>query len=148
MYKFFDYFKIGDQFRSESRKISEESVIAFANVTGLDGRLHLDEEFAKTTMFGTRIVQGALVESVVGGLWFKMHLTDRSFIANLGHTTNHPAPTKIGDTLHLIVEVKNVRPSATKPDRGVLTVELDGRNQSDEVVCKMEIKLLIKRKVE
>ena len=147
MDRFLKDFKVGSQFRSETRKIRENDVIAFASVTGLDGRLHLDEAFAKTTIFGTRVVQSALVESVVGGLWFKMHLTDKSFIANLGHTTNHPAPTKIGDTLHLNVEVKEVRPSSTKPDRGVITLELDGRNQSDEVVCKMEIKLLIRRKV-
>ena len=146
MDRFLEDFKIGDKFKGENKTILEKDVFEFARITGLNARLHLDEEFAKTTQFGTRIIQGSLVESVVAGLWFQLHLTDSSFIANLGHTTNHPFPTKIGDTLHLEVEVKAIRRSETKPDRGIITIEYVGTNQRNEVVCKTEIKLLLKRR--
>ena len=61
--------KIGDSF-STSRKVTDELVRKFAEVSGDYNPIHLDEEFAKTTRFGRRIahgmLSGAFISAVLG----------------------------------------------------------------------------------
>ncbi len=48
--------------------VSEQDVIDFARVSGDHNPLHLDEEYAKTTQFGTRIAHGALTASYISAV--------------------------------------------------------------------------------
>jgi len=60
--------KIGDQARM-TKAFSAEDVAGFARLTGDTNPVHLDETYAKTTVFGTRIVHGMLVGSLFGTLF-------------------------------------------------------------------------------
>lgn len=60
--------KIGDQARM-TKAFSAEDVAGFARITGDTNPVHLDEAYAKTTIFGTRIVHGMLVGSLFGTLF-------------------------------------------------------------------------------
>jgi len=51
--------KIGDKF-SKQRKVTDELIRKFAEVSGDYNPIHLDDEFAKTTRFGRRIAHGML----------------------------------------------------------------------------------------
>jgi CBS domain-containing protein/acyl dehydratase len=55
---------VGDTVRF-SKTISEEDVEAFAEASGDTNRLHMDDEFAKTTRFGKRIAHGTLVGGII-----------------------------------------------------------------------------------
>jgi 3-hydroxybutyryl-CoA dehydratase len=48
--------------------VSERDVIDFARVSGDHNPLHMDEEYAKTTLFGGRIAHGALTASYISAV--------------------------------------------------------------------------------
>jgi acyl dehydratase len=67
-------------------------------------------------------------------------------IASLGvKSLDHLQPVFHGDTLYGSSEVLTVRASATKPDRGVLTVLTTGTNQDGLTVCVFERSVLLPR---
>ena len=55
----YDSIQVGDTF-SSTRFISMDDVQLFADVTGDDNPIHLDEEYAKNSIFGERVVHGVL----------------------------------------------------------------------------------------
>ncbi|WP_346890175.1 MaoC/PaaZ C-terminal domain-containing protein [Clostridium sp. UBA1056] len=60
-------FKIGDSARI-TRQITSGYVEKFAEMTGDDNPVHLDEEYAKNTIFNGRIVHGILVSGLISGV--------------------------------------------------------------------------------
>lgn len=52
-----------------SRTFTSDDVIKFAELSGDNNPVHLDDEYAKTTMFGARIVHGALASSLFSTLF-------------------------------------------------------------------------------
>ncbi|MDP3129875.1 MAG: MaoC family dehydratase, partial [Bacillota bacterium] len=59
--------KIGDQ-ASLKKKFVEADVVGFAEVSGDRNPAHMDEAYAQTTIFKTRIVHGMLVGSLFSAL--------------------------------------------------------------------------------
>jgi acyl dehydratase len=51
-----------------------------------------------------------------------------------------------GDTLYAETTVVGARPSASRPDAGVVTVRTAGRNQHEVVVCEFERTFLTPRR--
>ncbi len=62
--KSFSEIQIGDK-ASFSKTITETDVYLFAGISGDFNPLHVDEEYAKTTDFGTRIAHGGLAASLL-----------------------------------------------------------------------------------
>ncbi len=60
--------KIG-QTSEVNRSFSGENVDLFSTLSGDVNPVHLNEDFAKTTMFGGRIVHGALLSSVFSSIF-------------------------------------------------------------------------------
>ena len=54
------------------KKFSERDVILFSNLTGDDNRIHLDEEYAKKSIFGEKVVHGMLVASLFSKIFGKV----------------------------------------------------------------------------
>lgn len=89
-----------------SKKINEEDVLSFANITNDSNLVHLDEEYAKNTRFGARIAHGMLIGSLISavigtklpglGTIYKSQLL--SFLA----------PVYLGDTITASVEVVDI----------------------------------------
>ena len=68
-------------------------------------------------------------------------------IANLAtEELSHPAPVFHGDTLFVESEVLEVRPSQSKPDRGVVKVHTDVYNQDGVLVAAFKRAVLVPRK--
>lgn len=67
--------KIGDQFVSY-KHVTEQDVKLFADISGDDNPLHMDAEFASTTMFKQRIVHGMLTASLISALSGLILLTE------------------------------------------------------------------------
>lgn len=62
---------------SVSRTVSEADILMFAGVSGDTNPVHLDEEFAASTMFGGRIAHGMLSAGLISAV-FGTRLPDRA----------------------------------------------------------------------
>ena len=142
-------FKEGEEMISMGRTITESDVVMFAGITGDWNPLHTDEEFARTTVFGKRIAHGALGFIVHSGLFTRIDRIQRSAtVAVLGFNEwRYTRPIFIGDTLRLKLKVISIRESATKKDRGVLTLKRELINQKDEVVQEGTSDTLVLRRL-
>ncbi|WDT74191.1 MAG: MaoC/PaaZ C-terminal domain-containing protein [Candidatus Manganitrophus sp.] len=143
--RFFDDFEVGERFTTETRTITENDIVQFADLSGDHHRLHLDEAYAKKTPFGGRIAHGLLGLSIASGLWVGLGLLEESIIAFLGLEWKFVAPVRIGDAVNVDVIVKEKRASR-QPDRGILTLEAAVLNQRNETVQEGSWTLLLKRR--
>ncbi len=64
----FDDLRVGDAFRTPEREITAGDVVAFARLTGDHHPVHVDPEWAATSMFGGQIAHGLLVLGFAVGL--------------------------------------------------------------------------------
>jgi 3-hydroxybutyryl-CoA dehydratase len=143
---YFEDFESEGDATSPGRTLTEADVMAFAGLTGDFMELHTNEEYAKTTSYGRRLVHGALVFSVSVGLGTRMNLLDNTLLAFAGvDKLRFVSPVFIGDTIHLVKRV--VERKALGPSRGTIVFESRVLNQRGELVLVYRDKLLMKRRV-
>ncbi len=139
-------FHEGDLFSHwPGRTITESANEAFCLLTMNHQPLHLDAEYAKASQHGRTLVNGLLVLSTAVG----MSVPDLSgaVIANLDyeHVTHH-APVFVGDTIYAESKVLAVRPSASRPDRGIVQVETSVKNQRSELALSFKRRFMIPKR--
>jgi acyl dehydratase len=132
--KFYDELEVGQVIRhSVGRTLTEADNVLFNALTMNTQPLHLNEDFARKTAFGQRIVNGILTLGLVVGITVS-ELTEGTIVANLGYEeVKHPRPLFHGDTLYVETEVLSKRESNSRPDAGIVTLRHTGRNQNGEV---------------
>ena len=140
--RYYDDFEMEDRIVSRARTVTESDIVMFAAFSGDWHPLHTDEEYSRKALFGERIAHGFLVLSIATGL---MGLAEMAILAFYGmDRVRFLAPTKIGDTLHIEMLV------AEKTDRnkkdGLVTFKTTIKNQKDEAVAVMDMKLLMVKK--
>ncbi len=132
--KFFEDFTVGEEWVTPRRTITEADLLMFSGLTGDFNPIHTDEEFAKTTAFGTRIFHGPAAFAVATGLESRLGIKEGTAIAFLGMDWNLKAPIMIGDTIHVFQRVESVRPTS-KGGRGIVVFWVEIRKQ-DGTVCQ------------
>ena len=143
---YWEEWEIDAIFESPARTVTEADIVNFAGISGDYNPLHIDEEFAKKTQFGTRIAHGPLIYAIAAGLLFQLHLYDDTLIAFLGFDSlKFTRPTKAGDTIRARIKVLEKR-ETKDPMRGVMKRELQVINQRGEVVQEGIQAFLLKRK--
>jgi 3-hydroxybutyryl-CoA dehydratase len=118
--------KIGDK-AGFSKTISESDVYTFAGVTGDLNPVHINEEYAKTSLFKTRVAHGFLCASLISTV-FGTELPGPGTIY-LSQQMDFKAPVKIGDTVTATVEILEKR-----DDKKILTCRTTVTNQDGVVV--------------
>ena len=88
---------------SLTRVLDDEAVRAFADLTGDHNPVHLDDEFAATTVFGGRVAHGMLVAALFSTLVAE-HLPGRGTIY-LEQSLRWRHPVRVGDTVVAEVEI-------------------------------------------
>ena len=107
--------------------------------------LHLDPEFAATTVFGQRIVNSLLTLSLAVGVSVR-DTTLGTTVANLGfEETVFPNPVFLNDTLSFETEVVDSRASSSRPEAGIVTFEHRVFNQIGNLVCRCRRNALMHR---
>jgi itaconyl-CoA hydratase len=145
--KYFEDLEIGQRIRhTQGRTITEMDNVLFCALTMNTQPLHINEEFAAKTEFGRRIVNGILTLGLAVGLTVA-DLTEGTIIANLGYEkVVHPNPVFHGDTLYVETEVLDKRPSASRPDCGIVRLKHTGYKSDHIIVLEFErIVLFLKR---
>jgi acyl dehydratase len=67
-------------------------------------------------------------------------------IIGAGAEISWPKPTRPGDVLHVESEVIDIAPSRSRPDRGMVTVRSETRNQHGDVLQLFTAKLVVSRR--
>jgi acyl dehydratase len=144
---YFESIEVGDVIESIPRTIVESDIWLFAYLTADFFPIHTDIEFARKTPFGERIAQGMLVLSIALGMIDQVVLSRfdvSSVVAFFGiQNVRFLRPVFIGDTVKAISKVKE------KVDRdeksGVVTYQLEVKNQRDETVLTADYSVLIRK---
>jgi 3-hydroxybutyryl-CoA dehydratase len=123
----FDEIEIG-QIGTFSKTLTEQDLILFAEVSGDVNPVHLDAEFASTTVFEERIAHGMYTGALISACLATV-LPGPGTIY-LGQSLRFKAPVKIGDTVSISLTVVKKR-----DDRKFVTLECEAKNQHDEVVA-------------
>ncbi|WP_376960510.1 MaoC/PaaZ C-terminal domain-containing protein [Azospirillum sp. A26] len=125
--------------------VTEAHIVWFAGLTGDFNPLHMDAEAARANGFGRTIAHGMLTHSMSTGL--RSAIDDWAILAFLETRRRFVGPVFAGDTIQYEAEVLEVRPSASKPDRGIVRVGITVRNQKGDTVQEGEDVFSIGRQV-
>jgi len=142
---FFEEFEIGKSWISQNRTVTEADIVNFAGISGDFNPLHMDEEYAKQTIFGKRIAHGLLGLAMMTGMNQFLGITAGTVLAFLEVQWKFTAPIFIGDTLHLEISVLSKR-ETQKPDRGIVIFDCKMVNQENKVVQEGTRTMLISRR--
>lgn len=142
---YFDELDVGKEWRSPRRTITEADIVMFAALTGDHNPVHTDEEFAKNTVFGGRILHGPAGFAIATGLESRLGIKEGTAIAFLGMTWDLRGPIKIGDTIHVYQRVDSKR-ETKKPGIGIVNFFVSLVNQRGESVQEGEWKVMMHRK--
>jgi 3-hydroxybutyryl-CoA dehydratase len=113
-----------------SKTVSESDVYLFSGITGDFDRIHLDEEYCKTTPFGRRIAQGVLLLGYTSTASTLIHQGFGRPLVSLGYDRiRFIKPVFIGDTVTVTYEVTDLD---IERSRTIAKVEVV--NQHNEVV--------------
>lgn len=143
----FEEFTVGDVYvHVPSRTVTETDNVLFSTMTMNPQPLHLDAEFARTTEHGRPVVNGMFTLALMMGLTV-YDTTLGTTLGNLGFSSiDFHRPVFAGDTLTAETEVIGVRPSRSKPDRGIVEFEHRARNQRGELLITCRRAGMILRK--
>jgi acyl dehydratase len=136
----------GQRYRTASRTVDLAQIQAFAREFDPQP-FHLDPEAAKHTVFGELVASG----------WHTMAITMRLIVegeaelawgfAGAGvEELDWPNPVRPGDTLTAENEVIEVKPSRSRPDRGMARIRTTATNQRGEPVLVVTAKVLVPKR--
>jgi acyl dehydratase len=131
---------------SITRTITEMDNTLFSCLTMNCQPLHLDEEYAKQSPYGTRIVNSMFTLALLAGIPV-FETTCGTTLGNLAFTdVTFPAPVFPGDTVRAVTRVSAKRESASRPEAGIVDFHLSMYNQRNELVCECHrVGLMLKR---
>ncbi len=137
--KWYDDVSVGERFGT-SLTVTEAHLVLGSGLFGDFNPLHVNEEFAKTSMFGTRILHGPFTSALVStpiGMYFS-----GTALAYLEHACRFKAPVRPGDTL---TSEWTVTQKLDKPKHkgGIVVLRCTCRNHKGELVVEADGKLLI-----
>ncbi len=140
MPKYWEDFNVGQQLRTEAVTVTETHVVNWAALTGDWYKLHMDDEYAKTTPFKGRIAHGPLIFALSMGLCTRLS----EYLGGLEGAflgidkMRALAPVRFGDTIHCEIEIISSRESK-RPDTGILVCRHTVKNQRNETVLEYEL---------
>lgn len=122
--------KTGDAM-SRTMTITDDTIRAFAEVTGDNNPVHLDDGYAAGTRFGRRIAHGMIAAGLISAT-LANDLPGPGTVY-LNQTLKFKLPVFPGDTVTATIEVLSVR-----DDKPIVTLSTVCTNQKDEVVLAGE----------
>jgi len=145
---YYEDLAVGQTFTSPARPISGERIGTFAAEFDPQPQ-HLDAASAEASIFGELVASG----------WHTCAHTMRLLVeggmpafagGSMGRSVegiDWPMPVRPGDTLHAVSELVEMRPSRSRPDRGIIRLRTMTLNQRGETVLVMTSVILVPRRV-
>jgi len=142
---YLDDFQVGQRFMSGSHEVDEDQITRFAREFDPQP-FHLDEDAAKGTLFAGLAASGWHTAAITMRLLVDGGAPIAGGIVGLGGEISWPSPTRPGDVLQVESEVVQVTPSRSRPDRGIVTMRCETRNQRGDVVQTFVAKVVVPRR--
>ncbi len=142
----FEGWSVGQRVTTRGRTVTETDVVGYVNLVGYAESLFFDMEFLKERGHPRRMAPALLTCAIADGLIVQTGVLHDYAVALLGvDALAARAPVYVGDTLRVEAEVTEVRPSKTKPDRGIVKSHQKVFNQSGEIVLEYDARRMLLR---
>jgi acyl dehydratase len=136
---------VGQVFEHGALEVTEGEIFDFARK--FDPQIfHLDREAAKETFFRGLAASGWHTAAMTMRLFVDSGFDLAGGIIGAGCSLTWPKPVRPGDVLTLRIEVLELRPSRSKPDRGMVKARLTTLDAKGEAVQIMTADLLALRR--
>lgn len=144
--RYLDDLAPGQRFTSPGLTLSEAEIIDFA--WRYDPQpFHLDATAALGSPYGGLIASGFQSLAICFRLFIQSGVLAESSMGSPGiDELRWLAPVRPGDTLHSEIEVLEVRPSSSRPDRGIARLKYQAVNQRSETVLTFIVNHLLRRR--
>lgn len=135
----------GQRFSSATHALDAAQIKTFA--AQFDPQpFHLDEAAARTSIFGGLAASGWHTAAITMRLIVSGGVPLAGGVIGAGGELSWPRPTRPDDVLQVDSEILDVTPSRSKPDRGMVSIRCETRNQRGEVVQLLTAKLVVPRR--
>ena len=133
----FEDFHVGQVIPLGQRVVTAEEIVAFARQFDTQS-FHLDEDGGRRSIYGSLIASGWHTAAMVMRMNCDAYLVDSTSAGSPGvDELRWLKPVRPGDTIRAEFEVVEVRPSTSKPDRGIVASAWRVFNQDDALVMTM-----------
>ncbi len=129
----FKAIKTGDNFEMEFN-VTDEKVMGFADVSGDNNPVHVDDEFAKNTRFGKRIAHGMLITSFISKVLGRDFPGDGTIY--ISQEVRFKRPVFIGDIVTVKVEVLEKK---VEKNRLILATDVFNKEGKKVIEGKAEV---------
>jgi acyl dehydratase len=139
-------FAAGQVFTTGRYRVDKEQILAFAKQFDPQP-FHTNEEAARKSPFQGLAASGWHTAAMTMRLMVDGEFKPAGGILGVGfEELSWPRPVRPGDELHAKSEVLEVRPSKSRPDRGMIKARTTTFNQNDEPVMVFTGNLLVSRR--
>lgn len=141
--RYLEDFKVGDVVETASLPITRAMIVEFARQYDPQP-MHLDEDAARHTLFGTLVGSGWQTLLVTMKLLLEAHLLGGTpMIAAEFKEVKFHAPMNPDDVLSARAEIMSLRASSSRPDRGFMDVKVTTKNADGVVLITQSLRLLM-----
>lgn len=136
---------VGQRFTSPSHAMESDEIKAFA--AAYDPQpFHLDDAAAEASFFRGLVASGWHTAAVTMRLLVDGGAPLANGIIGAGSEVAWPRPTRPGDVLTAVTEVLEIKPSRSRPERGLATIRTETLNQRGDVVQVMTSRVVVWRR--
>ncbi len=144
--RYLEDLKVGDRFESSAYEVTERAIMEFAREFDPQP-FHLDHAAAEKSVFGGLVASGWHTAAITMRLLVTSGLNLAGGAIGLGvDEMRFARPVRPGDSLRLKLEIVDVHPSQSKPDRGTARIRYATRNQNDEIVFTQMATVLVPKR--
>lgn len=119
--RFFEDFTVGERISTQGRTVTSADGLFWSMFSGDMNPMHVDYDFAtRHGLFGGAFPPGLASIAIASGLMERLGLGAGTALAILEQTIRYKSAVMFGDTIHLEIFVKQLKPHAEKPRGTVL----------------------------
>ncbi len=134
---------VGETIALGHTTVSKEMIVSFAREFD-PFPFHLDEAAAKASLLGGLASSGWQTAALTLRLLGDAFLNSIASMGGLGFSDlKWKKPVMVGDTISGTATLESLRRSRSHPERGIVTIDLDIRNQRNEPVMSMRLANLV-----
>ena len=142
---YLDDLQVGQKYVTGTYQLDEQQIKQFASQYDPQP-FHLDADAGSKSLFQGLVASGWHTAAVTMRLMVESGIPIAGGLIGAGAEISWPRPTRPGSIVHVESEVLEIKLSKSRPDRGIVTVRNETKDQTGEVVQVMTAKMIVSRK--